>query len=139
MDVEVRRLRMAGVARDDALVCAQRTCGQGISKRGFQTAIDDYGSGFATLDWLIELKPDILKLDMQLIRDIDQHPAKQFIVEQTVAQCGLQGTKVLAEGIETRAELDYLTSVGIRYLQGYYFAKPQLETLAQTAELSGLQ
>ncbi|GAA0564888.1 EAL domain-containing protein [Rheinheimera aquimaris] len=112
---------------------------QSYSKRGFQTAIDDYGSGFATLDWLIELKPDILKLDMQLIRDIDQHPAKQFIVEQTVAQCELQGTKVLAEGIETRAELDYLTSVGIRYLQGYYFAKPQLETLAQTAELSGLQ
>ena len=112
---------------------------QSYSKRGFQTAIDDYGSGFATLDWLIELKPDILKLDMQLIRDIDQHPAKQFIVEQTVAQCELQGTKVLAEGIETRAELDYLTSVGIRYLQGYYFAKPQLETLAQTAQLSGLQ
>lgn len=112
---------------------------QSYSKRGFQTAIDDYGSGFATLDWLIELKPDILKLDMQLIRDIDQHPAKQFIVEQTVTQCELQGTKVLAEGIETRAELDYLTSVGIRYLQGYYFAKPQLETLAQTAQLSGLQ
>jgi|SRR5690606_24924211 len=111
---------------------------QSYSKRGFQTAIDDYGSGFATLDWLIELKPDILKLDMQLIRDIDQHAAKQFIVEQTVAQCELQGTKVLAEGIETRAELDYLTSVGIRYLQGYYFAKPQLETLVQPAQLSGL-
>lgn len=111
---------------------------QSYSKRGFQTAIDDYGSGFATLDWLIELKPNILKLDMQLIRDIDQHPAKQFIVEQTVAQCELQGTTVLAEGIETRAELDYLTAAGIRYLQGYYFAKPQLETLVQPAQLSGL-
>ena len=109
------------------------------AKRGFQTAIDDYGSGFATLDWLIELKPNILKLDMQLIRDIDQHPAKQYIVEETVAQCQLQGTKVLAEGIETKAERDYLTAVGIRYLQGYYFAKPQLEMLTATAQLSGLE
>ena len=108
------------------------------SKRGFQTAIDDYGSGYATLDWLIELKPDLLKLDMQLIRDIDQHPAKQFIVEQTIAQCQLQGTKVLAEGVETQAELDYLASVGIRYFQGYYFAKPQLEYLTPYAELTGV-
>ena len=109
------------------------------AKRGFQTAIDDYGSGYATLDWLMELKPHILKLDMQLIRNIDQRPAKQFIVEQTIAQCQLQGTKVLAEGIETKGELDYLTSVGIRYLQGYYFAKPQLEYLAASAELTALQ
>ena len=76
---------------------------------------------------------------MQLIRNIDQRPAKQFIVEQTIAQCQLQGTKVLAEGIETKGELDYLTSVGIRYLQGYYFAKPQLEYLAASAELTALQ
>ena len=107
------------------------------AKRGFQTAIDDYGAGFATLDWLIELKPNLLKLDMQLIRDIEQHPAKQFIVEQTVAQCELQGTKVLAEGIESKAELDYLLTAGIHYFQGYYFAKPQLEYLASYAELAG--
>lgn len=109
------------------------------AKRGFQTAIDDYGAGYATLDWLMELKPHILKLDMQLIRNIEQSPAKQFIVEQTLAQCQLQGTKVLAEGIETKGELDYLTSVGIRYLQGYYFAKPQLEYLVPGSELPNLQ
>ncbi len=109
------------------------------AKRGFQTAIDDYGAGYATLDWLTELKPDILKLDMQLIRHIEQHPAKQFIVEQTLAQCELQGTKVLAEGIESKAELDYLSSVGIRYFQGYYFARPQLEYLVAAAELPVLQ
>ena len=108
------------------------------ARRGFQTAIDDYVSGYATLDWLIELKPHILKLDMQLIRNIEQNPAKQFIVEQTIAQCELQGTKVLAEGIETKAELDYLTSVGIRYLQGYYFAKPQLEVLLESWQINNL-
>lgn len=106
--------------------------------RGFQTAIDDYGSGYATLDWLIELKPHILKLDMQLIRNIHTNPAKQFIVEQTLAQCLLQGTKVLAEGVESLAEVEYLTGIGIRYLQGYYFAQPQLEYLAGIAEITGL-
>ena len=106
------------------------------SKRGFQTAIDDYGSGYATLDWLMELKPHILKLDMQLIRNIEQHPAKQFIVEQTIAQCELQGTRVLAEGIETKAELDYLSAAGIRYFQGYYFARPELEQLLTIEQLS---
>ncbi|GAB2928429.1 EAL domain-containing protein [Rheinheimera gaetbuli] len=108
------------------------------AKRGFYTAIDDYGSGFATLDWLIELKPHILKLDMQLVRNIEQNPPKQFIIEQTIAQCELQGTKVLAEGVETKAELDYLCSVGIRYFQGYYFAKPELERLATLSDISNL-
>lgn len=108
------------------------------AKRGFQTAIDDYGSGYATLEWLIELRPHILKLDMELIRNIEQHPAKQYIVQQAIAQCELQGTTVLAEGIESQGELDYLASIGIRYFQGYYFAKPQLEQLVSINEVHGL-
>ncbi|WP_372626830.1 EAL domain-containing protein [Arsukibacterium sp.] len=108
------------------------------SKRGFKTAIDDYGAGYATLDWLVELKPHILKLDMELIRNIQSNPAKQFIIEQTIAQCELQGTLVLAEGVETKAELDCLLGLGIRYYQGYYFARPELERLITTAELNGL-
>ncbi|WP_369742469.1 EAL domain-containing protein [Pseudidiomarina sp. PP-1MA] len=100
------------------------------SKRGFKTAIDDYGSGYARMDWLVDLRPDILKLDMQLIRDIEQHPDKQKMVKQVVQQCLLQGTQVLAEGIETRAELDCILALGIHLVQGYYFAKPELEHLA---------
>lgn len=108
------------------------------AKHGFLTAIDDYGSGFANEQWLRELRPNILKLDMSLIRDIDQSPAKQLIVENTLADCQLQGTKVLAEGIESAAELAYLTSVGVRYLQGYYFAKPALESLLPLTDIQGL-
>ncbi|MEH8022075.1 EAL domain-containing protein [Rheinheimera metallidurans] len=108
------------------------------AKRGFQTAIDDYGSGYATLEWLIELRPHILKLDMELIRNIELHPAKQHIVQQAIAQCELQGTTVLAEGIESQSELDYLASSGIRYFQGYYFAEPQLEQLVGVNEVHGL-
>ncbi|RUO42061.1 diguanylate phosphodiesterase [Pseudidiomarina aestuarii] len=99
------------------------------SKRGFKTAIDDYGAGYARMDWLTDLRPDILKLDMDLIRDIPQHPEKQAIVAKALKQCQLQGTQVLAEGIETREEFNFLVGLGIRLFQGYYLAKPAFEAL----------
>lgn len=109
------------------------------AKRGFITAIDDFGAGFADLSWLEAIKPQVLKLDMGLIRDIEQHPAKQQVVIDIIQLCLEVNTQVLAEGVETRAELDYLAGVGIRFFQGYYFAKPQLEYLTTVAELAVLQ
>ena len=76
---------------------------------------------------------------MELIRNIQSNPAKQFIIEQTIAQCEVQGTLVLAEGVETKAELECLLGLGIRYYQGYYFARPELERLITTAELNGMK
>lgn len=100
------------------------------SKRGFKTAIDDYGSGFSRMDWLTDLRPDILKLDMELIRDIDQCREKQNVVREVAKVCKLQGTQVLAEGIESKKELDCLLDLGIHLFQGYYLARPALEELA---------
>ena len=100
------------------------------SKRGFKTAIDDYGSGFSRMDWLTDLRPDILKLDMELIRDIDQCLEKQNVVREVAKVCKLQGTQVLAEGIESKKELDCLLDLGIHLFQGYYLARPALEELA---------
>lgn len=99
------------------------------SKRGFKTAIDDYGSGFSRMDWLTDLRPDILKLDMGLIRDIHEFEEKQKIVRDVANVCRLQGTQVLAEGIESKRELDCLLDLGIHLFQGYYLAKPALEEL----------
>src|SRR5690554_6535488 len=87
------------------------------SQRGFKTAIDDYGSGFARLDWLIDLRPDILQFDMQLIRDIHLSPNKQDVVKDALRQCQLQGTQLLAEGIESKDELDCLYDIGIHLFQ----------------------
>ncbi|MDN7128046.1 EAL domain-containing protein [Pseudidiomarina terrestris] len=101
------------------------------SARGFQTAIDDYGAGYTSLSWLVEIRPHILKLDRSLIQDIDQSPEKQKQVKEVIQQCELQGTKVLAEGVETEAELNVLTKLGIRFMQGYYFAKPGFESLPE--------
>jgi len=101
------------------------------SKRGFKTAIDDYGSGFSRIDWLTDLRPDILKLDMLLIRDIEKCEEKQNVIREVVNVCQLQGSQVLAEGVETQAELDCLLNLGIHLFQGYYLAKPALEELAE--------
>ncbi len=108
---------------------------QSYAARGFITAIDDFGSGFAHEDWLHTLKPRVLKLDMALIRDIDQLPEKQQRLQQILTQCTLLGCKVLAEGVETAAELHYLSTQGIDWFQGYFFARPQLEQLQTEAEL----
>ncbi|WP_348728209.1 EAL domain-containing protein [Rheinheimera texasensis] len=109
---------------------------QSYAARGFITAIDDFGAGFAHEDWLHSLKPRVLKLDMALIRDIDQSTEKQQRLQQILTQCVLLGSKVLAEGVETTAELTYLAAQGIDWFQGYFFARPQLEQLQSEAELS---
>ncbi len=105
-------------------------------KHGLQTAIDDFGAGFAGLDLLAEFQPDILKLDMVLIRDIDKKPASRAIVRAVVSLCRELSIRLIAEGIETRAEFEVLEDLGIEFYQGYLFAKPQLERFA-SASLPG--
>lgn len=97
--------------------------------RGFTTAIDDFGAGYAGLGLLAELEPDILKLDMALIRGIDASAARRTIVASVVSMAKALGIQCIAEGIETAAELDVLQEIGIKLCQGYYLAQPAIETL----------
>lgn len=97
---------------------------------GFQTAIDDFGAGYAGLNLLAEYQPDIIKIDMDLVRDIDRHAPRQAIVRAIASLCRELGIKVLAEGIETRAERDFLAGCGITLMQGYWFSKPVFQGLA---------
>lgn len=96
---------------------------------GFGVAIDDFGAGHAGLDLFARFTPDIIKLDMELIRDIDADARRRAIVRATVGMCAELETLVIAEGIETQAEADTLASLGVRYLQGYLFARPGFEML----------
>ena len=91
---------------------------------GFRTAIDDFGAGYAGLNLLSEYQPDIIKIDMELVRNIDTSKAKQAIVEGIVSICSALNVRVLAEGIETPAERDFLRASGIHLMQGYLFCKP---------------
>ena len=100
---------------------------------GFHTAIDDFGAGYAGLNLLSEFQPDIIKIDMQLVRDIDASAAKQAIVDGIIATCNRLEIKVLAEGIETAAERDCLRAAGINLMQGYLFCKPAFRALGKVA------
>lgn len=98
-------------------------------KMGFGTALDDFGAGHAGLNLLARFQPDIIKLDMDLIRGIDTQLPKRIIIEALVRMCQRFDIAVIAEGVETEAELEALTTLGIRYVQGYVFAKPAFEQL----------
>jgi EAL domain-containing protein (putative c-di-GMP-specific phosphodiesterase class I) len=96
---------------------------------GFGTALDDFGAGYAGLSLLARFQPDVIKLDMELLRGIDQSAPRRMIVEAVVGLCGRLGVEVVAEGIETRSELDAVRSLGINLVQGYLLARPGFETL----------
>ena len=91
---------------------------------GFEVALDDLGSGHATLSLLGELKPNYVKLDMELVRDVHKDPYKSELVKHIIELAHTFNIKVVAEGIEVLEESAYLVSQNVDYLQGYYFAKP---------------
>jgi EAL domain-containing protein (putative c-di-GMP-specific phosphodiesterase class I) len=100
---------------------------------GFKTAIDDFGAGHAGLGLLTKLQPDIVKLDMELVRDIDTDRVKQTVVRHTLRMLDDLGITPLCEGIETRGEALVLRDLGVDLLQGYHFAKPGFESLPPCA------
>ena len=105
-------------------------------RMGFITALDDFGAGYAGLGLLAKFQPDLIKIDMELLRGIDGSVAKQAIVAGIVGIARQLDITVLAEGVETEAELMTLKAAGITLFQGYYFAMPQLETFAAPGELN---
>ncbi len=97
---------------------------QTYKKYGFLTAIDDFGAGYSGLNLLANFQPDIIKLDMALTRNIESDRVRRAIVSGILTVCKDLGIDVIAEGIETRAELDALLELGISRFQGYLFSRP---------------
>ncbi len=95
--------------------------------KGFRTALDDIGSGYTNLSTLAALGADIIKIDMEIIRGIDKDPVKQSIFRAMSQIAFDNGIKVLAEGIETIEELDYVKQQKANLVQGYLLAKPSAE------------
>jgi PAS domain S-box-containing protein len=96
---------------------ALRTC-------GYRVALDDLGEGYAGLNWISRLGPDVVKLDMTLVRGIDGSSIKRDIVAAVVSLCRRSRILVVAEGVETSAEAATLRTLGSDLLQGYFFARP---------------
>lgn len=102
---------------------------------GFQTAIDDFGAGFAGLNLLADFQPDIVKLDMDLVRGIDQSQPRQAIVRGVQQICDELSIRVIAEGVETAGEAACLAHLGITLMQGYLFGKPMFEACTSSESL----
>ena len=97
---------------------------------GFKTAIDDFGAGYAGLKLLADFQPDLVKIDMDLIRGVDANPARQAIVRSLVRLCREMSITLIAEGVETPSERDFLFDQGIELMQGYLFARPAFRAIA---------
>jgi len=98
---------------------------------GFRTAIDDFGAGFAGLNLLADFNTDIVKLDMALVRDIDTSASRRAIVRGIMQVTEELSIQVIAEGVETVAEWQCLEDLGVSYFQGFLFARPSFESLAE--------
>ncbi len=91
---------------------------------GFKVAIDDFGAGYSSMNLIVALRPDFLKLDMELIRGIDKDPYKSELASSLLETARNLSIKTIAEGVETKAEWEWVRDHGADLVQGYYFAKP---------------
>lgn len=98
---------------------------------GCQIAIDDYGSGYSNESKLLCNNPNYIKIDMTLITSIESDRKKQFLVSNIISFASKYGIKVLAEGVETKEELQTLIELGVDLLQGFYLARPDSEIISE--------
>lgn len=97
-----------------------------LRSSGARVAVDDAGSGWAGLEHILQLQPEVLKLDRTLITRIDLHAGRQAMVEAMVGFADRMGALLIAEGVETAEELACLTSLGVEFGQGYLLGRPSL-------------
>jgi EAL domain-containing protein (putative c-di-GMP-specific phosphodiesterase class I)/DNA-binding NarL/FixJ family response regulator len=95
-----------------------------IRQRGTRVAVDDAGAGFSSLRHALQLSPEFIKLDVSLTRGIDNDRRRHVLAAGLIGFANELGAGVVAEGIETRAELDALRELGVHYGQGYYLSRP---------------
>jgi EAL domain-containing protein (putative c-di-GMP-specific phosphodiesterase class I) len=91
---------------------------------GILIGVDDAGAGFASLSHILHLRPDVIKLDIALVRGIDQDPVRRALARSLVGFAAEIGALLVAEGIESRGECSALDALGVRYGQGFLWGKP---------------
>lgn len=98
---------------------------KGLRARGLRLAVDDAGAGYAGLQQIIRLRPDIIKLDRFFVSGIDRDPTRRALAAALAEFAGQVGCQIVAEGVEVEAELAALGALGFRTIQGYLLGKPQ--------------
>ena len=107
-------------------------------RHGFKIALDDFGTGYSGLSRLAEMRPDIVKVDRSLIVDCHQDKFKMSIVSGLVAIGRETGVKIVIEGVEKEEEVRSLHDAGVRFMQGYFFARPKFEGISVQVDLSSI-
>ena len=95
-----------------------------LQKSGFVVEIDDFGSGYSSLNMLKDINADVLKIDMGFLRKTDNQKRAEVILNYTIDMAHELGMKVITEGVETKHQIDFLKKVGCNMFQGFYFDKP---------------
>jgi EAL domain-containing protein (putative c-di-GMP-specific phosphodiesterase class I) len=95
-----------------------------LKQIGVRFSMDDFGTGYSSLAYLSQLPLDQLKIDQSFVRNIGTKPTDAVIVQTIVGMAGNLGMEVIAEGVETQAQRDFLAGVGCTLYQGYLFSKP---------------
>ncbi len=95
-----------------------------LRNRGAKIAIDDLGAGYSNLKYIVDLNPEIVKLDRELVANLHKEPRLRVLVSALVDLCRQLGAKVVGEGIETADELKAVIDTGAHYGQGYYLQRP---------------
>jgi EAL domain-containing protein (putative c-di-GMP-specific phosphodiesterase class I) len=104
-----------------------------FKRYGFTSAIDDFGAAYAGFELLAAFQPDVVKIDMSLVRDIHIDPVRVTIVKGFVGTCDELGIRVIAEGVEASEEVRVLRALGVDLFQGYLFARPTAAALPVVA------
>ena len=100
-----------------------------LHRIGFSVALDDLGAGHSSLQLWSQLDPDYVKLDRHFIHNIESDPIKQRFVRSLVDLARNQGCRIIAEGVQTCEEAQWLAEVQVRLMQGYYFARPRIHPM----------
>ena len=126
LDPGILRLEVTESAYSDNPQCVMEIVKQ-LQENGFTIMMDDFGSGYSSLNTLKDLPVDILKIDMKFMNDLDKGGKSAIILESIVRMAKWMSLRAVAEGVETEEELNFLKSVECNYIQGYYFYKPMPE------------
>lgn len=110
---------------DEAVdVPALKAFGDYCRKNGFRVALDDVGSGYSSLNLIHRLRPDFIKLDMDLIRGVDRDPYQATVARKVIELARDLGASTIAEGVETAGEMAWVRDHGATFAQGWFIAKP---------------
>jgi len=95
-----------------------------LQASGFKLLLDDFGTGYSSLTYLSRFPVNVIKIDQSFVMNFDKKPQDKQIIEAIISLADNLTLECIAEGVETKAQLDFLNDIGCRYIQGYYFAKP---------------